>query len=47
MTKQLFSLIALAVLVSIDMVVVAQGPVTVDQLAKATWKRVRGPADKG
>jgi predicted GH43/DUF377 family glycosyl hydrolase len=47
MTKQLYSLIALAALVSIDTVAIAQGPVTVDQLAKATWERVRGPADKG
>lgn len=47
MAKQLYSLIALAALVSIDTVAIAQVPVTIDQLAKATWKRVKGPADKG
>ena len=47
MEKQLYLLIALAGLVSVEAVAVAQGLVTVDQLEKATWKRVRGPANKG
>ena len=47
MTTQIHLLIALAVLVQIDTVAVAQSSVTVDQLALATWKRVRGPAEHG